>query len=285
MDSVGIIYNSRNPKAAGLAEEINKRISSTQHTWLNTADDVYGLSDQIKASDIIITVGGDGTILRVNRMTSQFGIPILGINMGRLGFMTELTAEEAVDNIQNYLNSSFHTESRNMLQSTIKSSSFSGDLGPHHALNDIVLARGTSSRVVTIKVLIDGAVLTVFRSDAVIVSSATGSTGYNLSVGGPILDPLSQSIVVKPVAAHIGLSTGIVLNEYSTVEMIVEGLQDSIMSIDGAYDYPLTPGDSVIIRQSERKARFARANGSEHFYETLTRRLGFGLDVSRAVRY
>ncbi len=285
MNFVGIIYNSMNPKAVDLAQRINERIAPIQETWINPADDINELDLNIKTSDLIITVGGDGTILRVNRVAANFGTPILGINMGRLGFMTELTAEEAMDRIGDYLDGSFRLEARNMLQSTIQSQTFEDSLGPHHALNDIVLARGTSSRVVTIKVVIDGAVLTVFRSDAVIVSSATGSTGYNLSVGGPILDPLSSSIVVKPVAAHIGLSTGIVVNDYSTVEMVVEGLQDSIMSIDGAYDYPLRPGDSVVIKQSDRKARFARANGPEHFYETLTRRLGFGLDVSRAVRY
>ena len=285
MNVVGIIYNSSNSKAVALAKDIHTRISVIPNTWINSAEENQDLSAQIKSSDMIITVGGDGTILRVNRIASEFDIPILGINMGRLGFMTELTAEEAIDKVESYLDGSFRIESRNMLQSTINSKSFSGDLGPHYALNDIVLARGTSSRVVTIRVMIDGADLTVFRSDAVIVSSATGSTGYNLSVGGPILDPLSESIVVKPVAAHIGLSTGIVLNEYSTVEMIVEGTQDSIMSIDGSYDYPLTPGDSVIISQSGRKATFARANSPEHFYETLTRRLGFGSDVSRAVRY
>ena len=285
MKEVGIIYNSMNVNAVDLANKLHETISSSQQMWINSSDDVQNLSEQIRNSDMIITVGGDGTILRVNRITSECGVPILGINMGRLGFMTELTAEEALNKVEKYLSGSFRVEERNMLQSTISSESFSGDLGPHHALNDIVLARATSSRVVTIKLLVDGAILTVFRSDAVIVSSATGSTGYNLSVGGPILDPLSQSIVIKPVAAHIGLSTGIVLNDYSTVEMIVEGFQDSIMSIDGAYDYPLIPGDSVMIKQSERKARFARANPPEHFYETLTRRLGFGLDVSRAVRY
>ena len=99
------------------------------------------------------------------------------------------------------------------------------------------------------------------------------------------MDPLSNNIVIKPVAAHIGLSTGIVLNYDSSVEMIVEGEQSAIMSIDGSYDYPLIPGDTVIIKQSNLKAQFVRSNPSNHFYKTLTRRLGFGLDISRAVRY
>ncbi|HCG91393.1 MAG TPA: hypothetical protein DEZ08_06110 [Dehalococcoidia bacterium] len=285
MDLVAIIFNSINPEAVKLAEKIYNKISPMQNTWIIAADDIKSSEDKIKKTDLIITVGGDGTILRANRVSAKFQIPILGINMGRLGFMTELTAEEALDHIEEYLIQPMGSESRNMLQSTIVSKTFEENKGPHHALNDIVLARGTSSRVVTIRVKVDGADLTVFRSDAVIVSSATGSTGYNLSVGGPILDPLSNNIIIKPVAAHIGLSTGIVLNYDSSVEMIVEGEQSAIMSIDGSYDYPLIPGDTVIITQSNLKAQFVRSNPSNHFYKTLTRRLGFGLDRSRAVRY
>ena len=159
----------------------------------------------------------------------------------------------------------------------VKANGGVSEVGPCHALNDVVLARGAVSRVVTITGYIDGAQLTTFRADAVILSTATGSTGYNLAVGGPILDIASDSLVLKPVAAHMGLTAALVLSAESNVELSLEGYQDATLSIDGYVDFPMEPGDKVIVKQSPYRARFLRANPPSHYYATLTRRLGVSI--------
>ena len=286
MNKVGIIYNALIPEAKDLSAAILDRLALPPDSWIATADDEATLLQQSNETELVITVGGDGTILRVVRMTAPSGIPVVGINMGRLGFMTELRAEEAMESLPVYLTGECRVEARNMIQARVVKGGAGGEVnGPYHALNDVVMARGAVSRVVTIACTRDEAKLTTFRADAVIVSTATGSTGYNLAVGGPILDPQSEDLVLKPVAAHIGLSAGIVLTGSARVALTLERSQPATLSIDGHLDYPLVPGDRVELEQSPLKAKFLRANPRNHFYGTLTQRLGFGVEQARAVRY
>jgi NAD+ kinase len=280
MKSVGIIYNARIPEALDLGTAILQQLPLPEESWISPAENLEALRERAEQTGLVITVGGDGTILRAIQVTAPSGIPMVGINMGRLGFMTELQVHEALERLPLYLNGECRVEARNMLQArVIKGDPGSGPVekGPYHALNDVVLARGAVSRVVTVSGYVDGAQLTTFRADAVILSTATGSTGYNLAVGGPILDPLSDHLVLKPVAAHMGLSAGLVLGPDAKVGLSLEGYQDAILSIDGYLDYPLVPGDRVELRQSPYKARFLRAHPPNHFYATLTRRLGFSI--------
>ena len=284
MNKVGIIYNALIPEAKDLSTAILDRLDLPAESWISTADDVETLIQKSKGTELVITVGGDGTILRVVRMTAPRGIPVVGINMGRLGFMTELRAEEAMEKLPIYMNGECRVEARNMIQAKVVKGG--GEVnGPYHALNDVVMARGAVSRVVTIVCTIDEAKLTTFRADAVIVSTATGSTGYNLAVGGPILDPQSDDLVLKPVAAHIGLSAGLVLSASARVTLALERTQPATVSIDGHLDLSLEPGDRVELEQSPLKAKFLRANPPNHFYGTLTQRLGFGVEQARAVRF
>ncbi len=279
MKNVGIIYNDRIPEALDLTTAILQQLALPEDTWISPAENLQTLRQQAEQTDLVVTVGGDGTILRAVQVTAASGIPVVGINMGRLGFMTELQVHEALEKLPLYLNGEVRVEERNMLQARVVrgNSSRSKEEGPYHALNDVVLARGAVSRVVTVTATIDGAQLTTFRADAVILSTATGSTGYNLAVGGPILDPTSDALVLKPVAAHMGLAAGLVLASSAKVVLSLEGYQEAILSVDGYVDYPLTPGDRVELEQSPFKARFLRANPPSYFYGTLTRRLGFSI--------
>ena len=279
MKNVGIIYNDRIPEALDLTTAILQQLALPEDTWISPAENLQTLRQRAEKTDLVVTVGGDGTILRAVQVTAASGIPIVGINMGRLGFMTELQVHEALEKLPLYLNGEVRVEERNMLQARVIRGNFSRskEEGPYHALNDVVLARGSVSRVVTVTCSIDGAQLTTFRADAVILSTATGSTGYNLAVGGPILDPMSDALVLKPVAAHMGLAAGLVLSNSAKVVLSLEGYQEAILSVDGYVDYPLTPGDRVELEQSPFKARFLRANPPSYFFGTLTRRLGFSI--------
>ena len=283
MKNVGIIYNARIPEALDLSSAIFHQLSLSQDSWLAPAEDLESMNQRAGGTDLIITVGGDGTILRAVQAAAPLGIPMVGINMGRLGFMTELQVDEALSKLPSYFEDESRIEERNMIQAVVvrgngsNGSGGSGEDGPYHALNDVVLARGAVSRVVSIAGRIDGAQLTTFRADAVILCTATGSTGYNLAVGGPILDPLSDSLVLKPVAAHMGLTAAMVLDHSANVSLALEGYQPATLSVDGHVDCPLEPGDRVELVQSPFKAKFLRANPPSYFYGTLTRRLGFSL--------
>jgi NAD+ kinase len=278
MKSIGIIYNARIPEALDLGTTILHQLPLPEDSWISPAENLDNFQDRAENTKLVITVGGDGTILRAVQLTAPNEIPVVGVNMGRLGFMTELQVHEALEKLPFYINSDCRIEERYMIQATlVKANGGVSEVGPCHALNDVVLARGAVSRVVTITGYIDGAQLTTFRADAVILSTATGSTGYNLAVGGPILDIASDSLVLKPVAAHMGLTAALVLSAESNVELSLEGYQDATLSIDGYVDFPMEPGDKVIVKQSPYRARFLRANPPSHYYATLTRRLGVSI--------
>ncbi|HIN06145.1 MAG TPA: NAD(+)/NADH kinase [Dehalococcoidia bacterium] len=278
MKSIGIIYNARIPEALDLGTTILHQLPLPEDSWISPAENLDNFQDRAENTKLVITVGGDGTILRAVQLTAPNEIPVVGVNMGRLGFMTELQVHEALEKLPFYINSDCRVEERYMIQATlVKANGGVSEVGPCHALNDVVLARGAVSRVVTITGYIDGAQLTTFRADAVILSTATGSTGYNLAVGGPILDIASDSLVLKPVAAHMGLTAALVLSAESNVELSLEGYQDATLSIDGYVDFPMEPGDKVIVKQSPYRARFLRANPPSHYYATLTRRLGVSI--------
>ena len=277
MKNIGIIYNARVPEALDLSTAILHDLNLSEESWLAPAENLESLESRAENTDLVITVGGDGTILRATTFTGPAAIPMVGINMGRLGFMTELQVDEAIGKLPFYFDGGPRLDERNMLQATVFKANGGGTDGPFHALNDMVLTRGAVSRVVTVSGTIDGASVTTFRADGVILSTATGSTGYNLAVGGPILDPESDAIVLKTVAAHMGLSAAMVLKASTEVGLTLEGYQEAILSIDGIIDHPIDLGDRVELKQSPHKARFLRANAPSYFFGTLTRRLGFSL--------
>ncbi|MDA0734994.1 MAG: NAD(+)/NADH kinase [Chloroflexi bacterium] len=279
MKTIGIIYNARIPEALDLSSAIVNELSLEQDSWISPAENLDQLRERVPHTDLVITAGGDGTILRAVKVTAPFGIPMVGINMGRLGFMTELRIDDALERLQVYLDGGCRVDEHNMVQARLfKGSNGSSEmLGPFPALNDVVVGRGAISRVVTIRTNIDGADVASLRADGIILATATGSTGYSLAVGGPILDPLSESLVLKPIAAHVGLSAALVLSPAARIKLYLEGTQEAILSVDGFVDLPMEPGDWIEVEQSPLKTRFLRANPTNHFYATITRRLGFSI--------
>ena len=277
MKNIGIIYNARVPEALDLSTAILHDLNLSQDSWLSPAENLETLLPRAENTDLVVTVGGDGTILRAVNFTGPAGIPIVGINMGRLGFMTELQVDEAMERLPSYFDGGSRIDERNMLQATVTRASSAATDGPYHALNDVGLTRGAASRVGTVAGTIDGAPVTTFRADGVIMSTATGSTGYNLAVGGPILDPESDSLVLKTVAAHMGLRAALVLKPSAEVSLTLEGYQTAILAVAGIVDHPLGLGARVDLKQSPHKARFLRAHPPNYFFGTLTRRLGFSI--------
>jgi NAD+ kinase len=160
-----------------------------------------------------------------------------------------------------------------------------GAPGPFHALNDVVLGRGSEIRLIDMNVVVNGVHLETYRADALVVATATGSTGYSLALGGPVMDPESRSFLLKPVAAHMSLQGGLVLPPGATVEMTLETDSEAVCSVDGFVDLPVRAGESVRVVVSPHTARFLRRSPATSFYESLTRRLGMRQEaVSRRDR-
>ena len=278
--TVGIIYNARIPEALDLSTAIVNELTLEQSSWISPAENLEELREQVTEADLVVTAGGDGTMLRAVQVTAPLNVPMVGINMGRLGFMTELQVHDALEKLPAYYSGDTRVDEHNMIKARIVRSPRSpgpAEEGPFHALNDVVLSRGAVSRVVTIRTAVDGAEVASIRADGIILATATGSTGYSLAVGGPILDPLSDSLVLKPVAAHVGMSASLVLGPKAKIGLYLEGAQEAVLSVDGYIERELRPGDRVEVEQSALKARFLRAQPSNHFYATLTRRLGFSI--------
>ena len=291
---IGMIYNPAVPEAGKLASALVERLELNGKAWMCDANKAEPELPQARDTDLLITVGGDGTIIRAARLSVPWGIPLLGINMGRLGFMTELEADEALDKVPLYLEGSARVEERSMLQVEVfpdeireSQGRITGGGTCYHALNDAVVSRGGVSRLIRIGAYIDSAYLTDFRADAVIVSTSTGSTGYNLSVGGPILPPEAGEIIVKAVAPHVGIAPALVLPSASVIELTVETDHQAMVSVDGYLETALTSGGGIRVQTSPYKAHFLRAHPPTHFYSTLTQRLGFGggQSTTRAIQY
>lgn len=244
--------------------------------WMSSAGCLAAMSDRLPQTRLIIVAGGDGTILRVVRIIAQYGVPLVGINMGRVGFMAELKIDEAIAQLPEYLSAAandMRVEERMMLEVSVQRPSEDAPRLTLHALNDAVVGRGGIAHLLDIDAVIDGVRLTAYRADAVIVSTATGSTGYALSAGGPIMYPETKAMLIQPVAAHTGLRSGLILPDYAHIELRASNDHQAVLSVDGFTDTRLAPDDVVAIRRSPHVTRFLRRHAPTTFYAALTRSL------------
>jgi len=263
---IGILYHPRLAKAQDLALKIRELLSAHEvSSWQCSAWDEDKAKPQVAGTNLILSVGGDGTILHAARITATLAVPILGVNLGRLGFITELNGDEVLSNLPSLLEGNGWVEERAMLEARLEDKSF-------HALNDVV-ARSTAVRLVNIKAEIDGEILATYRADGIIVATATGSTGYSLAAGGPILHPQSKEIILQPISCHLGLSHALVLLPQSIVDLKISSGDKAMLSLDGQVDLPLSGEQNVTIKLSPYVTRFLRIHQPEHFYGSLWQKM------------
>ncbi|HEY8490973.1 MAG TPA: NAD(+)/NADH kinase [Dehalococcoidia bacterium] len=276
ISKVGIYFHPRHAAARALAEQIGRRLAQdVEQVWMGSAWDDSITEEQIRGTDLLICVGGDGTVLRGARSVVPHPVPILGINMGKLGFLTELGPQEALNRLPDIVHRAGRVELRAMIQAEVvpPNGSTAAPEGPYHALNDVVVSRAQVGRPVYVGVSIDGTSLAVYRADGVIVSTATGSTAYALSAGGPVLHPESRDMVLVPIAPHLSMSSPMVLPKDSVVELRVTTDHPTIISVDGQVNEPLEDGATVRIQASPHVARFVKLHPADSFYATLAQRL------------
>lgn len=226
----------------------------------------------IESAGLIICIGGDGTVLRGARVTVPHAVPILGVNMGRLGFLTDMAPRDLFNHLERVVAEDWRLEERMMARAEVHNGP-SEPVLTFHALNDIVVSRRLPGRPIYVETSIDGARVATYRCDGIIVATPTGSTGYCLSAGGPILAPTEHHLVVTPVSAHMSLGASLVLEEESVVELQATSESGAYLSIDGQEDVPVSTGVKVIVHASEHKTRFVRFSPPSSFYAELAARL------------
>ncbi len=269
---VGVLFNARLEAARALAGEMEGFLPTLgAGVWLCPTTDEESACSLLPGTDLLLSLGGDGTILRAARAAAPFGVPILGVNLGRLGFIAEVCPEELHHRLPGLLAGEGWVEERAMLQ--VDCLSPGGNGHSLHGLNDVVVARASTVRVVYMRAWVDGEPLATFKGDGLIVATATGSTGYCLSAGGPILYPQAREMLLQPVAPHLSWRTPLVLPPETVVEIEVTADHPAVMSLDGQVHLPLAQGHRVSARRSPHTAHFLRTEPPGFFYRTLGRRL------------
>ena len=272
MKKIGILFHPKvaatRKKADGLARFLKSRGIGV---WECSAWEQDKACALLKGTDLLLTVGGDGTILRAVQVIISHKTPITGINLGKLGFMTEFDATEAQVKLPLLLDGQGWIDERAMLQAELVAPGREPRV--FHALNDVVVARGEVVRLIRVEASVDGQPLTVYKTDSVIAATATGSTGYALAARGPILYPQSRDWVLVPVAPHLSSAYPLVLPEKAVVTLRLNTYHPAVLCIDGHINLPLSSDDTVTVRRSPHVTRFLRLRPRESFYGFLEGKL------------
>jgi NAD+ kinase len=267
--SITIAVHPKNDQAFELGKEIRDYIDSQgKEVLLGRMDEETLHEGMLNGSqDLLIALGGDGTMLRAGHISSNYGVPILGINMGSYGFLTEIQRDEWQDALQRVLAGDYWLEERMMLECALIREE--RELGRWNALNDVVISRGEEIRPVQLKIHINQRHLSTVVADAIIASTATGSTAYALAAGGPILSPELRNIILVPVAPHLSIEQTLVLAETVLVAVEVFTSHQAVICVDGQPSIALKTEDRVEIHASDKVVKFIRFQDPGYFYRNL----------------
>jgi NAD+ kinase len=269
-----ILYNSHVP----LAEQVGSDISD----WLKaegiepcliSTDSADSFQDDLAKFKYLIVLGGDGTTLRAARLAAPYELPILGINMGRVGFLSEAEPDNWQEKVGQVLKNEHWLEKRLMLQTKVMRQGQS--VGSLVALNDVVVSRSIQLRMVQLHLFVDDDPVTVYMADALIAATPTGSTAYSMAAGGPVLPPQLQNFLVLPVAPHLSFEQALVLHEKAVIMVRLETVHEAMVTADGQDAISLQGGDEVIITRYPHESYFVRLGRPGYFYSRLMDKLNF----------
>ena len=271
---IGFAYNPTSDAAIELRERATgwAAVRGIDH-WAATAADMDAMSDQLPGTDVLVVLGGDGTFLRAARAVAEIDVPLLGINVGKVGFLSKVEAGDLIRTLELLQAGEFTLEHRMALDGRILRAGSKDAPERHIALNDVVIARGSLARVVRLDVAIDDSHLATYIADGLVVSSPTGSTGYSFSAGGPILDPTARNLIVTPIAGYLTTIRSVVVGSSVVVRCLVTDAHEALVSIDGREDVPLVVGDVVEVRALDRSIRFVQPHGALPFWDLLRRKV------------
>lgn len=274
MKRVGFAFNPTSAGALALRERALawSAARGVDH-WVSEAADRQTLLQELPTTDMLLVLGGDGTFLRAAAAVAHVDVPILGVNGGRVGFLSKVEAD-ALEAVLDLLAAGrFTLEPRMVIEARIRRSQAGGPTEELHiALNDAAIVRGSQARVVRLELSVDETHVATYICDGIVVSSPTGSTGYSNSAGGPILDPTARNLVVTPIAAYLAAIRSIVVSPRHIVTVRVIDAFDCLVSIDGYEDIPLHIGDAVQVRARERPIHVIVPEGAIPFWDLLRRK-------------
>lgn len=287
--SIGIISKPRKEELAVLLPEllawlkhrgiqalIDRETASSLDAAARSAIDVPILerSELPQRSDLILVLGGDGTLLAAARNVESHNVPILAVNLGSLGFLTAVTVGELYDSLELVLDGKHQIDCRKMLQvQVIRAGNVAGT---YQALNDAVLNKAAIARILDFEAYVDGRFLTLFKADGVIVSTPTGSTAYSLAAGGPIIYPSVEAFIVTPICPHTLTNRPVVVPDRSRIEIVIKGEAESVfLTVDGQVGLSLHHEDRIVCDLSPSRINLVRPPHKE-FFEVLRSKLKWG---------
>ena len=271
---IGFAYNPTNEAAVEVRERAEGwcRMHGIEH-WAAQAQDFDLLCRELATTDALVVLGGDGTLLRAARAVIQVDVPLLGVNLGKIGFLSKVEATELEAVLVKLVAGDFTIDPRMALVARILPGGQEEQAATYHALNDIVVARGALARVTRLDVAIGPTHVATFIADGLVVSSPTGSTGYSFSAGGPIVAPDSRNLIVTPIAAYLSTVRSVVVGPDQVIRCTVVDAVEAIVSIDGREDVPVAVGDVVEVRALDRPIRLVAPAGSQPFWDLVRQKV------------
>jgi NAD+ kinase len=274
VERIGFAYNPTNDATVELSARAAGwcQVRGIAH-WEAPSGDLGRLRAELPTTDALVVLGGDGTFLRAARAVAEVDVPLLGINLGKIGFLSKAEAHDLEPVLGRIADGDYTIDERMVIEGRIRRGGVAGDGERHVALNDVVIARGSLARVCRLDVSIDDTHLATFVADGLVVASPTGSTGYSFSAGGPILEPVSRNLVVTPIAAYLSAFRSVVVSPKQVVRCRVIDAHEALVSIDGREDLAVAVGDTVEVRAVDRPIRLIEPTGSLSFWDLLRRKV------------
>jgi NAD+ kinase len=284
MHTIGIAAKTTSPQALAYAHEVGEGLRARglaviydedMARELGIANDTSPKASLGRSSDLLITFGGDGTLLSVARHAPEH-VPIIGVNMGTLGFLTEIRVEEFPAMLERVLAGSFHVEPRTAFEVSV--SGPNRDPGRRYrVLNDCAINKSAVARIIEMRVSVAGVFVSTFRGDGLIVATPTGSTAYNLSAGGPIIYPTMNAIVITPICPHMLTNRPLVLPDELDIEisLLTPDARDIFLSLDGQEGFEIGDDDRICIRKSEERVLLVQSP-DKNYFDVLRNKLKWG---------
>ncbi len=279
---VGVVAKSHRPEAQEVVRQLidwlrtkDREIVLDLDTAALAGTDETGIEkeDIPRAVDLVVVLGGDGTLLSVARLVKSDEVPILGVNLGGLGFLTEITLDELYPVLGTVLEGKYRVSRRMLLDVTVRQQ---GEAATTYVvLNDVVITKGALARIIELEVSLQQEYVTTYRADGLIICTPTGSTAYGLSAGGPILFPSMRAVILVPICPHTLTNRPLVLPEDVTVQVILESHDKVYLTLDGQVGFPLRHRDAVEVRRAAREIALI-VSPKKSYYEVLRSKLKWG---------
>lgn len=280
MENIAIIVNTQKKEYVKYIDKVIAKLKGRVNIYLSDECDINDDSvkmmpyqELFRVADCVLVMGGDGTIIRASSGCVKNNIPILGINIGRIGFMADIEPESIDFAIDALLNGEYRTEKRIMIKAEIKKNGKTVSVS--HALNDIVISKSLGSKLIGVNLYTDNELVNRYISDGIIIATPTGSTGYSISAGGPVVDPSMDLYVATPICAHMLSVRSAILSTDKDIKIELDkeyGENKAVVSADGELKEEIINGDEVIISRSEYELKLIKI-GEQSFYDTLLKKL------------